>query len=392
MGKYFTSEYKKILDVLSSSGSNLSGSATSLSDSHQMIAANLNDSVSSFLSNPNWNGAAKQSFTGLLNDVKSVLSIASRLIANTLVKAAQLSVPGLRDDLKTIKEKDELLTTMQLELEGLKRAQEGAQIAYNNSNGASKETLNQATEKVNTQITAITKLERELNTLTTSINSTITSIKALNEAAVPKITTQSNGNALPYTQRGFDNSYMLNGTEYQVVNINGFNNSLGEFANTMARLGVTNKGPGNGMQCLNFSMAYGGLILNDPGIIFNPSEAYKQLRDRKWNSRPFKHVAANSKQEALDIIQRDLDNGIPVVIKIYTNNSRSETHYGLAVGYNKAAKGRKLTEKDILFIDSYDGNIEQLGTNRHLTGWKSAIFSYTPGYSFKHGDERNTYA
>ena len=387
MGKYFTSEYKKILDALDNTGSNLPSSANEVADFQRTIGENCKSAVNEFLNQPIWRAEAKGVLTQIWTNMESLLSLALTSIGSNLVKAATLAVPTLRDYLKDIKDKEEQLTMMELELEGLKREQQSALTRYNNADNSSKisarVSLDNANIAVSSKSADIDNMVSALGGLVNKANNTINQIRGLETAFSQKVTvTTTTASNMGLGSSGF---YSLGDVGYQVVDIKGFG-SLGEFANMIRSNGIMNLGPYGAGQCFNYSMAYGGFILGDSGVKWSDNPA-NDLRFRQYNSRPFKLTRTTDEADALGTIQRQLDAGKPVVIRIYSK-SKGETHYGLAVGYNKSAKGRPLRETDILFIDSYDGKIEQLGTARKLNGWRGSIFIHTPGYSFRNGDEK----
>ena len=85
----------------------------------------------------------------------------------------------------------------------------------------------------------------------------------------------------------------------------------------------------------------------------------------------FKSFSTDDKSEILKVIYSELTSNRPVIIHVNGNSSGTSRHYVAAVGFKSTVTGPSaLTDSDLLLIDSYDCEMEQLhdwGTSRFLT-------------------------
>ncbi len=174
-------------------------------------------------------------------------------------------------------------------------------------------------------------------------------------------------------------TYNLNGIDYNVVGMKGFNN-LDEFHSFIVEKGFTNRGKGGHDwpgQCHNFSCEYGDIMLGSSKVDINSPDAAKQVTRGK--DRQFQNVVCATNDAALQVMRGELEAGRPCVIRI-KRPGVTENHYGLACGIRKDADMDNLKNTDFLFIDSYDGEIGQLNGKkpngkdyRELSGFKNSV-------------------
>ena len=72
-------------------------------------------------------------------------------------------------------------------------------------------------------------------------------------------------------------------------------------------------------------------------------------------------TTSENKQDILDGVKEQLDNGTPVTLMVTTK--AGSRHFVTVIGYNKsaAASGKKLQESDLLVIDSWAGEVDGMG-------------------------------
>ena len=101
------------------------------------------------------------------------------------------------------------------------------------------------------------------------------------------------------------------------------------------------------------------------------------------HSGAFTSFKTDSKEEALNKIYTEITSGRPVVVQVNGNKKGTSRHFVTVIGFNSnVTEASKLTEKDLLIIDSYDGKVERMDTenSRFLTTGKDTHKSYTGYY------------
>ena len=194
-----------------------------------------------------------------------------------------------------------------------------------------------------------------------------------------------------YKVSGLQSTYNLNGTNFNVVGMEGFN-TLEEFQNFILEKGMTNKGKGGNdwpMQCHNFSNEYGDIMLGTSKIDLNSADAAAQAA--KGKDRQFKNVYCDTYDAAYSVIAAELDAGRPVVARIRTPG-KNMNHYGLICGIREGADRNNLKQSDFLYIDSYGGTISYLGKTRELIGCQGSVHVWQgKDYNFEYKDQ-STYS
>jgi chemotaxis protein histidine kinase CheA len=190
-----------------------------------------------------------------------------------------------------------------------------------------------------------------------------------------------------YKTSGLESKYNLNGENFDVVKMEGFN-TLEEFQNFILSKGMTNKGKGGNdwpMQCHNFSNEYGDIMLGTSKIDLNSGDAAAQAA--KGRDRQFKNVYCDTYDTAYAVIAAELDAGRPVVARIRTPG-KNMNHYGLICGIREGADRNNLKQSDFLYIDSYGGTISALGKTRELIGCQGSVHVWQgKDYNFEYKDQ-----
>ena len=200
-----------------------------------------------------------------------------------------------------------------------------------------------------------------------------------------------------YAPNGLTLSYNENGTEYDVVGINGFD-SLEEFQRYVKNAGLTNLGKYGTKQCLNYSNIYGQLILGVANEELEAAfraetedETYGDVdragelgQKREYNTRNFRPIYSANLEEELNTVATELSEGRPVVF-----GNQNGSHYMIIVGMKQGATP-PYSEGDFLMMDSYNGSISQLGTKRNI-GKSNSLFVYEEGFRYVNGNQRIRY-
>ena len=371
MGTYMK-RYEKIYKEIENESSIVNVSSEVLSAQKKLSDDIKSDIVSDLESNERWREKGKEILLEKIGDIEVIMKKCESDINDGLVEVSKITLEQLKPKLEEINKKDKELDTLISEGD---RAKGVWQRASEDVKDDKKRLYDQATKKVTAAETYLKTLCEEADKIITKIASLDGSFNALLTLMdIPGINVSTGGSTA-----GLGYIHNFDGTDYHIVGIKNFG-SVDKLASEIRRLGIINTGPYGGGQCFNYSQAYGGIIMGDPGVIYTGSNPAQDLTNKEYNVRPFKQTSGNI-EASLSTIKNQIDAGMPVVISLKNADQSSDMHYGVAVGYNANAKG-KLTEKDIIYIDSYDGQIKQLGTYRFLQK-NNSVWIYTPGYSYK---------
>lgn len=105
----------------------------------------------------------------------------------------------------------------------------------------------------------------------------------------------------------------------------------------------------------------------------------------------FSRYKTTNHEEYMQKIYDELSNGKPVVIQVIGSKSKGTRHYVTAVGFkNNVTSGSQLKDTDILYVDSYDGEIKSVsekgGSGRYIiqgtdtSNYKKGNKNYNYGY------------
>lgn len=114
-----------------------------------------------------------------------------------------------------------------------------------------------------------------------------------------------------------------------------------------------------GDACLSFSYAHAYALFSG------------YMDGNGYNAAGYKYASYftsydnDDKSDVLQKIYNEVSNGRPCVIQVNGNKQGTSRHYVTVVGYRKNIKsGRQLTEEDLLIMDSWDGKIERMDTEK----------------------------
>ncbi len=128
--------------------------------------------------------------------------------------------------------------------------------------------------------------------------------------------------------------------------------------------------------CLAFSYVHASNMKN--GNVDNAAAAGKYA-----HSGEFKTFVTESKSELMSKIYSEVNKGNPVILQVNGNSKGTVRHFVTVVGYkDNITDPSKLTEKDLLILDSWDGCLERMDTktSRFLTTGKSCGKKDYSGY------------
>ena len=129
--------------------------------------------------------------------------------------------------------------------------------------------------------------------------------------------------------------------------------------------------------CLAFSYVHASNMYN--GNTSDTAEAAGNYR----HAGEFTSFYSDSKTETLQKIYSEIVNGRPVVMQVNGNKTGTSRHFVTVVGFrNSVTDPNALTEKDLLIMDSWDGQIERMdqANSRFMTTGKQTGKDYTGYY------------
>ena len=132
-----------------------------------------------------------------------------------------------------------------------------------------------------------------------------------------------------------------------------------------------------GDKCLSFAETHAyALYTGNTGDSAARASAYP-------HSTAFTSWFSDSKEETLKKIYSEVVSGRPVVIQVNGNKAGTSRHFVTVIGFRAGVTdANKLTEKDLLIIDSWDGKTERMdtATSRFLTTGAACHKTYSGYY------------
>ena len=100
------------------------------------------------------------------------------------------------------------------------------------------------------------------------------------------------------------------------------------------------------------------------------------------HSGAFTSWFSDDKKEALQKVYSEIVSGRPVVIQVNGNKQGTSRHFVTVVGFKEGTTAESITEKDLLIIDSWDGQTERMdeANSRFLTSGKDCGKTYSGYY------------
>ncbi len=231
-------------------------------------------------------------------------------------------------------------------------------------------------------INEIEKYIKEINSLGTSItdaktwiangsvrntkNTTKAAGKATGSAVTSAVTTTAGKNTSTYN--ALDGSWVIPNT----------NGNLRDYLNYIQGNGVfqaSNQAVYYD-SCLAFAETYGADLMNNTKTGADAAHHYA-------GANYFKDAFYDSKEACLTEVFNQINSGNPVVIQVNGNSQGTCRHFVTVVGYKAGiTSASQLTEKDLLIVDSWDGQLERMDTSssRFLTTGAACHKNYSGYY------------
>ena len=170
-------------------------------------------------------------------------------------------------------------------------------------------------------------------------------------------------------------NYTFNGNSYLVIDSKVSVKSFVQFIKEKDLKQETRNKTYGGM-CLSFSYAHAYSL-------YTGSKSMTLQKALKYpNASKFKAYENDSKAKVLEKACNELVNNRPVILQVNGNKNGTSRHYVTVVGFKKSvASSGKLSEGDVLIIDSRDGKVEGLKPvgSRFMTTGKKCRKKYS-GY------------
>ena len=181
-----------------------------------------------------------------------------------------------------------------------------------------------------------------------------------------KTTVVNKGNT--YTFNGLDGSWTVAKTTQDLNNYLTKIKTGGVFqASNTSRYGDS---------CLAFAEVYGSNLMS--GNTNNAEQAFKYCC-----AASYKNFFSDSQEETMRQVYNQIVAGKPVVIQVNGNSQGTCRHFVTVVGFKSSVTApEKLTPKDLLIIDSWDGQLERMDTksSRFLTTGAACHKNYSGYY------------
>lgn len=131
-----------------------------------------------------------------------------------------------------------------------------------------------------------------------------------------------------------------------------------------------------GGSCLSVSYTHASNLYNGKTDDVVDDGNYKYAEE-------FNSFYSDDKDETLKVIYSQILRGKPVIMQVNGNEDGSNRHFVTVVGFRKSVSDpSQLTEKDLLIIDPWDGNVERMDQDgsRFMTTGKQCGEEYTGYY------------
>lgn len=308
------------------------------------------------------------------------------------------------------------------ELERQKDAINNEIISYEQQKNELNESLEIQNSNLNSKIEEISTLYPQLAELKEKYDKALNYVSQVEQTLAQRKedkekTENTDKESLEYGSKNYKNNsddytnlpltYTLDGKEYHCVGFEGYDTdndgqidfqleSWEEAQRYLANGGVRNIGQYGTMQCHNYSavvcdLALGTLNLDLANALVeeteNPEYGDRDTAgkmgtligdgDGKYNTRAYAQCKVSGREEQIEIIKNELQNGRPCLVSVPYSSGQ---HWVSAIGMSK--------DGDVLIWDSYDGSIQRLGTKsgeeRRVIASSNGVMVATPGHTFKY--------
>jgi hypothetical protein len=156
---------------------------------------------------------------------------------------------------------------------------------------------------------------------------------------------------------GMVESDLLNGQYYVIspgVSVKSYLNTISSH-----RIAQNNDPSKYGDKCLSFAYMHAYSLYSGDTSGRVPAAA------NYAHASEFSGYDNDNKQDVLQKVYNELVNGRPCIIQVNGNKAGTSRHYVTVVGFkNTVSSANELTEDDLLIIDSYDGRLESMDTEK----------------------------
>lgn len=156
---------------------------------------------------------------------------------------------------------------------------------------------------------------------------------------------------------GMVESDLLNGQYYVIspaVSVKSYLNTI-----STHRIAQNNDSDKYGDKCLSFAYMHAYSLFSG-----NTSGRVQEAASYTYAGN-FDGYENDDKQDVLEKVYNELVNGRPCIIQVNGNKAGTSRHYVTVVGFkNTVSSAKNLTEDDLLIVDSYDGKLESMDTEK----------------------------
>ncbi len=355
MSEFFVDPYIKYYNNLQQASS-LSSTVSSIGDTIDQIATNVSN-LSSQIDSSRWKELGQEAISSsVLPTVSARINSVKSDVTSVLSQAVTKAV-GLYDKVSELKTTDESYETDKSELESLKNSEP----SYSSSNGNGESSEHQSWKsRVRDKENSVENLKNKCKSLQSEADSIASSINSLTisdePAEVVLETPEESGVQITELSNGMI-SYTFDGETYYVANTK---LSLNKYLKVIDNQYIAQKYKKSySGKCLGFTYIhsydlYAGSTNHTGDDASNGHSPYSISQLQTWD-----------KSEAIKKIVSEVSSGRPVIVQVNGNKAGTRRHFVTVVGIKESAvKTGNVSEKDLLILDSYDGDLRTLDTSK----------------------------
>ena len=368
MAEFFVDPYVKYYNNLQQAES-LSSSVSTIGEAIDQIATNVSN-LSSQIDSSRWKELGQEAISSSVLPtvsarVASIKSDVTSVLSQVVTKAFELY-----EKVSELKTTDEKYETAKSELEQLKNSEP----SYSSSDGKGESSEHKSWEsKVKDKEREVDNLKSKCKNLQSEadgIASSINSLTISDEPAEVAVTTPDDSTVQITELSNGMIAYTFGGETYYIANTK---LGLDEYLKVIDKQYLAQKYKKSYKgKCLGFSYLhsydlYAGYTGHNGDDASNGHSPYSISQLQTWD-----------KDEAIRKIVSEVSSGKPVIVQVNGHKKSGGSysrHFVTVVGVKQSAiKSGKVSEKDLLIIDSYDGDLRTLdrskSKNRFMTRGK----------------------
>lgn len=397
MTKYFTSVYKNYYDKISNS--NIINNSSALNEKIDLLNSTINN-YCDYVSSCSWSESGKNSLiSSYIPNMNSKVDVVKKN-SSSLNNTAGLVANELFSLLKELKSKDEEYTSIQNEVRNgvstkkseLDNLDNQIVSLVNNidskilsiKNGkndevvASAASIDTSIKKSTDGSTGLEKLKNLIYGGSSSSNNDgiVSRLKRIKNASKSTKTTTSTTVKVEKSVKSSNvNTIDILGSKYDVIKSSISPQDYQSFAYDKGIRQNSNTERYSDL-CLAFSYVHASNIYNG-SYSDNAESAYN------WaHASEFSDYFNDDKTETLKVVYDQVMDGKPVILQVNGNKSGTSRHFVTVVGIKDGVNKEKITEQDLLILDSWDAKLERMdeSTSRFMTTGKQTNKSYSGYY------------